>query len=232
MLAVPMWSAGHTIGVLALTSSRPRTFDRRAEELALLLANCAVPPIERARLERLAITDQNTMVFNKRYLQPRLRQEMDAAGRYATALSLLLLDLDRFKRVNDRHGHAAGDQVLRAFVERVGLATRRQDALVRRGGDEFVAILPATPLAAAVRVAERIRRLVDARRFEPALGVSLRQTVSIGVAQWDGLETAEELEARADKAMYQAKRAGRNRLRRAPTRNRAKPDPQPKVRVR
>jgi diguanylate cyclase (GGDEF)-like protein len=217
MLGVPLWSAGRVIGVLALTSAKAGTFGLRDEELAMLLANCAVPPIERARLERLAVTDQHTMAYNRRYLLPCLREEIEAARRYVTPLSVMLLDLDRFKRVNDRHGHAAGDQVLRTFVDRVWLTTRRQDALIRRGGDEFVLVMPGTSLVQATAAAERIRRTVSAAPFEVGEGVHVAQTVSIGLADWDGREEPEAFEARTDRALYAAKRAGRNRVRVAKT---------------
>ncbi|MBI5501873.1 MAG: GGDEF domain-containing protein [Deltaproteobacteria bacterium] len=220
ILAVPLWSAGRTIGVLALTSPRPRTFDRRDQDLALLLANCAVPPIEKARLERLAITDQHTMAYNRRYLLPRLSDEIESGRRRLRPVSVLLLDLDRFKRVNDRWGHPIGDRVLKLFVDRIWLATRRQDALVRRGGDEFVLVLPGTTFEAAQRAAERIRRTIADEPFQAADDLALHLTVSIGLAEWNGRETAEELEARADVALYRAKHAGRNRV--SGTRSRTK----------
>jgi diguanylate cyclase (GGDEF)-like protein len=213
LLGVPLWSAGRVIGVLALTSPKKQSFAQRDEELAMLLANCAVPPIERARLERLAVTDQHTMTYNRRYLLPCLREEMEAARRYVTPLSVMLLDLDRFKRVNDRWGHAAGDQVLRTFVDRMWLTTRRQDALIRRGGDEFVVVMPGTSLVQALAAAERIRRTVSAAAFAVGESGHVAQTVSIGLAEWDGREEPEILEARIDKALYAAKRAGRNRVR-------------------
>ena len=212
ILAVPMWSAGRTIGVLALTSPEARTFEPGDEDLALLLANCAVPAIEKARLERLAITDPNTTAYNRRYLMPRLTDEIDQGRRRLRPVSALFLDLDHFKRINDELGHAAGDRVLKTFVDRVWLATRRQDVLIRRGGDEFVLILPGTTIEAAMRAGERIRRTIAAECFAADEGVLVPLTVSIGAAGWNGRETAEALEARADAALYQAKRTGRDRV--------------------
>lgn len=216
IMAVPLWSAGGVVGVLAATSPAPGVFGPRDENLALLLANCAVPAIERARLERLAVTDHHTMAFNRRYLLPRIRREMADARRNVTPLGLLLMDLDHFKRVNDRHGHPAGDRVLRAFADLVRATTRRRDVLVRRGGEEFVLVMPSAGRRETLAVAQRIRRTTAATPFEVAPGAIVRQTVSIGVATWNRREDAEAFEARADAALYEAKRAGRNRVRVAP----------------
>ena len=123
-----------------------------------------------------------------------------------------MLDLDHFKRVNDTHGHASGDLVLRTVADRVREKIRRSDVLVRYGGEEFVLLLPATPRAAAQSLAERIRLAVCGTPFPIGGGAQVTQTVSIGVALWDGRETAEALVHRADLAMYGAKRGGRNRV--------------------
>jgi diguanylate cyclase (GGDEF)-like protein len=206
----PLFSEGATIGVLAVSSPEANAFSATDELLARLLANCSVPPIQRARLERLAVTDDLTLAFNGRYLATRLVEELERARRAESPLSLLWMDLDHFKRVNDSHGHAVGDQVLRAFVDRVRAATRRIDILVRRGGEEFVLLMPSTTAEQAKVIAERVRAHVG----EPlAFGaLRLRQTVSIGVATWDGGESPDRLQARADEAMYAAKQQGRDRV--------------------
>ncbi len=213
MLAVPLWSAGEVVGVLAVTAPEPDTFGPRDEQLCQLLANCAVPPIEKARLARLAITDAHTMAFNQAYLIPGLRQEMDRLRGASGALSVLLLDIDHFKAINDRFGHAAGDRALREFADRVRAMTRDADVVVRRGGDEFVLIMPGTPKDSAVAVAERIRADLEKRPMDLGGGRHVSATVSVGVATWDGRETPEALEARADQAMYQVKLSGRNGVR-------------------
>jgi diguanylate cyclase (GGDEF)-like protein len=213
MLAVPLWSAGHVVGVLSVSRAHREPFDDRDELMTRLLANCAVPAFERARLERLAVTDPHTRAFNRRYLVPRLIEEMARVARQGGALSLLLMDLDHFKRVNDEHGHAAGDRVLREFADRVRHATRVQDALVRWGGEEFVLVMPDTERGRAREVAERIRAATADAAFEIGNGdTRIAQTVSIGQVTWNGRETPEELEQRADQAMYAAKRAGRDRV--------------------
>jgi len=212
ILAVPLWSAGEVVGVLATTSLEREAFSAEHEALACLLANCAVPPIERARLARLAVTDAQTMAYNHRFLIPGLQCEMDRVKSARSPLSMLLLDLDFFKRINDSYGHAAGDAVLRAFADAVRDTTRDDDVVVRRGGDEFVLILPGSGREAALNAAERIRAVVEQLRIPIGDSLQVKLTVSIGGATWNGSELPEELERRADKAMYEAKLHGRNRV--------------------
>jgi diguanylate cyclase (GGDEF)-like protein len=210
MVVEPLISDGAPIGVLSVSSPEVNAFSPTDELLARLLANCSVAPIQRSRLERLAVTDDLTLAFNGRYLASRMLEELERARRASSPLSLLWMDLDHFKHVNDRYGHPVGDQVLRTFVERVRAATRRVDILVRRGGEEFVLLMPATTTAQAKVIAERVRAHVA----EPvAVGnIRLEQTVSIGIATWNGRESAESLQTRADEAMYFAKQSGRNRV--------------------
>ena len=212
LLVVPLRISGHSLGVLGLTSSYLGAFTREHEPIAILLANCAAPVIAKARLERLALMDHNTMAFNQRYLFPRLRQEIHRARRYGHDLAVLMMDLDHFKSVNDRHGHAAGDLALQIFADRVRDTVRLSDVLVRRGGEEFVLIAPNADIPAASLVAERIRSKMSETAIELSNDESLVQTVSIGVVNWNGAEDERELEARADAAMYEAKRLGRNRV--------------------
>jgi diguanylate cyclase (GGDEF)-like protein len=212
MVAVPLWSGGRVIGTLSASHADAGHFDDRAELLTQLLANCAIPAIERSRLERLSVTDSHTRAFNRRYLVPRLEEEMARSGRNGAPLSLALMDLDHFKDVNDEHGHAAGDRVLREFADRVRTATRVQDGLVRWGGEEFVLVMPDTDAARALQVAERIREGLASDPIAVSEGVVVEQTVSIGVSTWDGAESAGALVERADRAMYAAKRAGRDRV--------------------
>ncbi len=212
MVAVPMLAAGRVFGVLSASSERTNAFSEEDEQLLQLLANCSVPPIEKARLERLAVIDPQTMAFRQTYLLPRLEEEMGRSTRYANPLSILFMDLDHFKLVNDSHGHAAGDRVLRAFADRVRQSVRLCDVLVRRGGEEFVLVLPNMPLNSAVSAAERVRSAIEATEFQAGADLTWRQTVSIGVAEWDGSEGAAELEERADGAMYAAKQQGRNKV--------------------
>ncbi len=207
MVAAPLCASGVVVGVLSASSPVVGAFGARDERLAQLLANCSVPPLERARLERLAMTDELTLAFNARYLRAQLGRWLEPGS--GPGPSLLLVDLDDFKQVNDTLGHPAGDAVLRGFADRVRGTVRQLDALVRRGGDEFALVMPGATLEQARAVAERLRRNLAEVPFEVA-GQRVRQTVSIGVAAWDGREDADALEARADRALYVAKSRGRN----------------------
>ncbi len=209
LLVEPLWSSGDLIGVLSVSSARPRAFDEESRLKVRLLANCSVPPIDKARLHRLAMVDDLTLAWNVRHLAPRLREEMAHSHRTAAPLSFLLLDLDHFKRVNDAHGHAAGDAVLRQFADGVRERVRRADVLVRRGGEEFALIMPATTGREALATAERVQETLALAPLTYQ-GTKIAQTVSIGVATWDGNESPESLERRADLAMYEAKGRGRN----------------------
>ena len=212
IMAEPLWASDEVIGVLAVTSPERSRFNREEQLLLRLLANCSAPPIERARLRRLAMFDDITMAFNHRYLAPRVVEEMERASRAGGDVSLLYMDLDHFKSVNDRFGHAAGDAVLRLFADRVRKAVRRVDVLIRRGGEEFVLIMPQTGATQAHATATRIQQTLHSEELEIENGLKIRQTVSIGVATWDMKETPEQLERRADGAMYEAKRLGRDRV--------------------
>ncbi len=211
MLAEPLWSGGAVIGVLSVSSPGPHCFTGDHQLLARLLANCSTPPIERARLGRLAMTDDLTLAYNQRYLAPRLHEEMERARRTGSPLSMLLMDLDHFKRVNDNYGHATGDAVLRMFADRVRTMVRRIDVFVRRGGEEFTLVMPATSRNNAHATAERIRTSLASAALDVGT-TSLAQTVSIGVAEWDGQETLQSFQQRADMAMYRAKELGRNQV--------------------
>lgn len=211
VMCEPLWASGEVIGVLAVSSAEVGVFEDEDQLLLRLLANCSAPPIDRARLRRLAMFDDTTLAFNHRYLGPRLVEEMERSSRTGGDVSLLYMDLDHFKQVNDVHGHAVGDQVLRGFADRVRKVIRRVDVLVRRGGEEFVVILPETGATQALATGNRIQQSLE---HDPLIVTNgtLVQTVSIGVATWDKRESPEELEGRADRAMYEAKRLGRNRV--------------------
>lgn len=164
------------------------------------------------RLERLATVDSLTETLNRRRFLELAAQEVGRARRHDRPLSALLFDLDHFKTVNDTYGHAAGDQTLRQAAAAARSALRNSDVLARYGGEEFVALLPETDLEGAVAVAERLRGAVAATVIE-ADGVHISVTTSVGVAEWRGDEASlERALARADEALYVAKRAGRNKI--------------------
>jgi two-component system cell cycle response regulator len=211
LVSAPLLRRGHALGVLSVSSGQVGAFGEEHERLARLLASSSVRALEQARLERLAVTDDLTHAYNGRYLVPRLREEIERVKHGGASLSVAMLDLDHFKSANDTHGHAVGDRLLRVFADRVRDKTRRSDVLVRRGGEEFVLLLPATGSVQALALAERIRAALE-EPIDVAHDVRVRQTVSIGVASWSASESADELVNRADVAMYEAKRAGRNRV--------------------
>jgi diguanylate cyclase (GGDEF)-like protein len=163
---------------------------------------------------RLTIIDGLTDIHNKRYLTDFLDRELARSERYARPLSLVMFDIDRFKRINDELGHLAGDAVLRELASCVKDTVRKEELLARYGGEEFAVVLPETPCEDAVIFAERLREAVASHRFTHG-GEPLAVTVSVGLAGTMGQEgyTPAELIARADKALYRAKNEGRNCVR-------------------
>ena len=153
------------------------------------------------QLSQMAREDGLTGVANRRTLDERLPQEMARAARHKYALSLVMIDLDHFKRFNDRRGHAAGDDLLRNAAQAWLRQLRPSDLLARYGGEEFTLVLPACSEDQAERMVERLQPLVPER-----------QTFSAGIATWNGMDSAQELLAAADRALLQAKRGGRNRV--------------------
>jgi diguanylate cyclase (GGDEF)-like protein len=175
--------------------------------------------INRARLVRSGLTDFLTGWHNRRYLNARLKEELARAQRQGTGLTCFLIDLDRFKQINDQHGHLAGDMALREAAQRVDAHIRGSDAAARFGGDEFVVLAPGISPDQAATLAERIRLAVSETPLEIPSGVKLSMTVSIGVAgmtlsrdETDLKAAAEKLLAQADAALYRAKQLGRNRI--------------------
>ena len=163
------------------------------------------------QLYESAVRDGLTGAYNKRYLLERLDQEFSYAERHGTPLSLIVLDLDHFKKVNDVHGHAAGDEVLRSVAEAVRGAARAEDIFARYGGEEFVLMLRETSLHDTMRYAERLRILIEDMQV-PFGGATLQVTCSLGVASTDGAwhKSGRRLFVKADRNLYQAKQAGRN----------------------
>jgi diguanylate cyclase (GGDEF)-like protein len=155
-----------------------------------------------------AYTDFLTGLRNRRYLELILERELFRVARYGRPLSLVILDLDGFKAVNDTHGHEVGDRVLRALARCLEEHLRQSDRAVRLGGEEFAVLLPETGLPQALRLAERLRRAVAALKVPPAE----RLSASFGVAQAGPTDSPLSLLKRADEALYRAKRAGKNRV--------------------
>lgn len=162
------------------------------------------------RIEELAMRDELTGVFNRRFLMETIRNEKLRCDRTGTAFALCILDVDHFKQVNDRHGHVAGDQVLQAIAKTAGGALRQTDYFGRYGGEEFALVLTGTVADGAMVIAERVRGMIEALDFS-VISPQFRVTVSIGIAAVHRGEDTEEAFKRADKALYLAKESGRNR---------------------
>ena len=164
-----------------------------------------------------ALRDGLTKVFNKRYFTERLNSELRFATRHRAALALLMLDLDHFKKINDTHGHVAGDRVLVAVAQVLSKSVRNEDVVARYGGEEFAVLLRATPVEHVLGTAERLRRQIEALAVEgegDTAGQRIRCTVSVGVATYPEkpVTSPPELIELADQALYRAKNGGRNRV--------------------
>jgi diguanylate cyclase (GGDEF)-like protein len=211
-LAVPLLHDSEILGHLAVYSHDPgEASDETVDEVEELAVRAA-PLVENARRFRearqLADMDSLTGLHNHRYFHEALAREVRRAHRYGRALSLLVLDADLFKAVNDRIGHLAGDAVLAEAAHRIGIVVRSVDVACRVGGDEFAVILPESTLMDAEQLAARVQEAVSARPIEEA-GVI---TFSAGVAEVEQREDANGFFERADRALYRAKEAARGEL--------------------
>jgi diguanylate cyclase (GGDEF)-like protein len=164
------------------------------------------------RLEKLAITDSLTTLYNSRHFYAQLEIELDRANRYRRPLSLLFLDIDRFKDFNDSYGHLEGDKVLFRIGQIINSCLRIMDSAHRYGGEEFTIILPETNGKKAVNVGKRIRAATEAEMFNPLPGKMVNVTISIGATQYFYNEDVSAFIQRADKAMYLSKQNGRNKV--------------------
>jgi diguanylate cyclase (GGDEF)-like protein len=213
-LILPLTAAGERFGTLELVGD---SFSKEQRMNAASLAAHAVVALENARLhgmvERQALVDGLTGLANRRAASDALHAEAARAERLETPLSVVLADLDGFKDVNDEHGHAVGDAVLRAFAEVLRDTLRESDLAGRWGGEEFLLLLPGADEEGAVQLAERVRIGLATRRIP---GVpDLRVTASFGVAEYAGETNTKQLVAAADDALYRAKRGGKDRVERA-----------------
>jgi diguanylate cyclase (GGDEF)-like protein len=210
-LIVPLIASGERFGTLELVGD---SFSKEERMNAASLAAHAVVALENARLhgmvERQALVDGITGLANRRAAADALHGEVARAERLQTPLSVVLADLDGFKDVNDEYGHAVGDEVLRAFAEVLRETVRESDVAGRWGGEEFLLMLPGADLGGAMQLAERVRMGLAARRISSAPDLCV--TASFGVAEYSGESNSEELVAAADSALYEAKRAGKDRV--------------------
>lgn len=216
LMCVPIKSKDQVIGVLEVvnkTTGEP--FTKEDLELLMRLVDQTAIAIERAslyqKMAELAITDDLTKLFNTRYLNRTIETEVQRSSRYNTSVSLIFMDIDYFKLVNDHHGHLIGSKLLVELGQLLIKNLRSIDIVARYGGDEFVIVLPQTPPKAAVQIAERIRKIVEQNVFLKKEGYSLKITASFGVASYpESAKSKEELLRLADEAMYKVKYQTRN----------------------
>ena len=224
VILAPLIRRGKYLGSVNLGSYRPDRFIRNMatdfiEHLASVLSVCLENTLNFEAMRRTSLVDPLTGVNNRRFLEQRIEEELDRCQRSREPLSCLFLDIDFFKRVNDDHGHQAGDHVLALVASAIKKQLRSNDVLSRYGGEEFVVLLSQSDEAIASDVAERIRASIAALSIQYA-GQAIPVTISIGVATFKPrqaggksvAETADELIQAADVALYQAKREGRDRV--------------------
>ena len=217
LVAVPLRIGDEIIGTLAAQSYEPNMYQESDQEILDLLAAYAAIGIKNAQLlsevEKLALSDGLTGVLNRRAFDEKIAYEIERAERYSEPISMIIIDVDNFKQMNDQYGHDIGDKRLKKIAHIISVTSRSPDLVARIGGEEFAIILPNTPLEGAAILAERIRINVE-RNFLPKDPSSQREpasTVSIGVAEFPRhAKNSSQLYIASDKAMFQAKKEGKN----------------------
>jgi diguanylate cyclase (GGDEF)-like protein len=219
----PLLDRGKPLGALVVGSTAPdrdlsREEERMLETVTLHAARTLANAQMYARMETMATTDGLTGLANRRRLEELLGEALARAKRFSRHVSVLMVDADHFKSVNDTYGHGVGDLVLQRIAEVLQAEARRTDVVARYGGEEFVVALDETDVNGALRVAERIRERVEKEVVHGEFG-RVRVTVSLGLACWpeqgqrpDGDESMQAVLDAADQALYEAKRKGRNRV--------------------
>lgn len=216
-LSIPLQARGKTIAVLTINSPLPDVFSEDIQRVLEIVEHPASVVVDNARLhegtKRLAITDGLTRLFNHRHFYELLEQEFMRSRRHKTNLSMIMIDIDFFKHINDTYGHQVGDDILKEMAIVIQRQVRDIDILARYGGEEFAVLLPQTAVDQAEAVAERIRQSVESNEFVTPEG-KIRMTVSLGIAAYPegGVDNQTELVQMADAAMYEAKSAGKNRV--------------------
>ncbi len=221
---LPLTRKNELIGSIHFGSSDPKRYSADCgtaflERLSAIIGVCLDSALNQERLKLVGLTDGLTGVQNRRYFEHRCQVEISQARRYQHPLACMFLDIDKFKRINDTHGHQSGDEVLRAVAHAIQTQLRAGDTIARYGGEEFVVLLPQTAGNYAQEIAERIRAAIASQNFQAHSGKEINVTISIGLAMLPAHCTSETvsshaslLVATADNALYQAKHNGRNRV--------------------
>jgi diguanylate cyclase (GGDEF)-like protein len=215
ILCAPLISRGRTIGVVEIINKPGGRFTQSDLEILLTLVEPCAIAIENAilfqRTEQLTITDDLTKLFNSRYLNLYISREIKRCKRHGIPLSVIFLDLDGFKGINDQYGHLAGSGTLAEVGAILAEGVRESDILARYGGDEFVVVLPETPAAGALVIAERLRKAIEEHSFLGGQGLAARISASFGISSYpDHALTPEGLIQKADQAMYRVKERDKN----------------------
>jgi diguanylate cyclase (GGDEF)-like protein len=213
-ICVPLIIFGEKLGVLALDSAKKDSFDHDDVQPLESVADICAAAIQNAhnfdRMKQLAYVDGLTGIHNRRFFEMRIVEELERASRFQGRMSVIMVDIDHFKKMNDEFGHLLGDEMLRSVSTILKQQLRKMDMVCRYGGDEFAIVVPETAGESAVRVAEKLRRQVETHFFP---GVPRPVTISCGVADYPAHGvTRDEVVAAADSALYQAKQAGRNQV--------------------
>jgi diguanylate cyclase (GGDEF)-like protein len=217
-MCIPLVSFGQTLGLLVLDSSATGAFNIQDKQALESVADICATAIQNAhyveRMKQLAYLDGLTGIFNRRFFELRMSEELDRAQRFGAGMAVIMVDIDHFKRLNDEFGHLIGDEVLRQVSSIFHQQLRKIDVVCRYGGEEFAILLSQTNPVHAVTVADKLRVMVEERQFP---GVPRPVTISAGAASYpDDGTTRDELVKAADAGLYAAKQAGRNRVFKAP----------------
>jgi two-component system cell cycle response regulator len=214
---IPLTAQKKVIGIMAFFQYQSPAFVRDSQVIMGLVQNQVTIVIDNARLyeaaRQLAITDGLTKIYNHRFFQELFEKEYKRSDRYNTVFSLIMLDIDHFKKVNDTYGHLCGDEILKGLSILIKSCLRSMDIVARYGGEEFAVLLPETNGPEAYQTAERIRRSVEETTFM-GTEAGLKVTVSQGVATYPSMDVhdRQEMIAKADGALYEAKENGRNKV--------------------
>jgi len=216
-LTLPLVIEGEILGCIALNSDQSNAFDAQDLQFFSVIGYQIAATLKHfqrlSSIKNIAIYDTLTGLYNRRYFEERLVLDAQKSFYGGTPLSLVMADIDHFKKVNDTFGHTEGDRVLFEIANLLKASVRKKDTVARYGGEEFILILPETGLGEASMIAERIRKLVESTLFEIA-NARINLTVSMGISNFPShrAKSKEELVKMADQALYDAKRGGRNKV--------------------